>query len=150
VDDLIAYVQQRLLEDRRHPATYRSAERRATARRKGWHGHHPDLLDRGAYFDRQDALLSDAIDAHQAGTDPSGGERLRQLAFEAYGMYDGYREEWRPTRRQVNVIVSPLPPGSDVHTSQVPGTPRDALAELDELRKRVDRLERLFAVHVPA
>jgi hypothetical protein len=151
VDDLVAFVQQQLLDDRGLDATFRAAVRRASARRAaairgGWIGPHPTWL--GTDFEKQDTLLSEAIDAYQAGTEPSGGERLRQLAFEAYGMYEDYREEWRPTLREEDAIVSR--PGSGVPARQVPDTPRDALAELDELRERVDRLERLLAVHVPA
>ena len=61
----------------------------------------------------------------------------------AYGTHYHYREQWRPTLREEDVIVSR--PGSSVHVRQVP---RDELAELGVLRARVDRLERLLAVHV--
>lgn len=135
VDDLIAFVRQRMLEDLERGVKYRIA-----SRREDWSGRDPALL--ADDLDTQNNRLDSAIHVYRTGGVRGADERLRRLAFEAYGTRDDYREEWRPAVREE--AVSPPEGGGNVNT------PRDAFAELDELRRRVDRLERLLAVHVPA
>ncbi len=135
VEDLIAFVRQRVVDD-----IVTAAQNRAVARARRVAGL-PALPT--VDLDRQNNLLNSAMDAYEAGAD-QGGERLRQLTFEAYGTREDYLEEWRPAVREE------APPECGGNVTQAPGTPRDAFAELDELRKRVERLERLLAVHVPA
>jgi hypothetical protein len=138
MDDLIAFLHRHSVEDRERSAHYRAASRRMGV------GHGVALL--AAELDSHNERLQDAIYAYESGLDPDG-QRLRQMAFDAYGRRDDYRRKWQPTVRAEDAVVSP--PASGVNLRQVSGKPRDALAELDELRARVNRLERLLAEPVP-